>query len=69
MKMEAIVHSLHDAAMVEIVEHTDNNHCLARYDGKLCTAIFKLYRRIALKRPKLSCIAFLRRDRVISLPF
>ena len=21
-------------------EATDNNHCLARYDGKLCTAIF-----------------------------
>lgn len=40
MKTEAIVHSLQDAAMVEIVEHTDNNHCLARYKGKLCTAIF-----------------------------
>ena len=38
--IEAIVHSLRDLAMVEIVEHTDNNHCLARYDGKLCTAIF-----------------------------
>lgn len=37
---EAIVHSLRELAMVEIVEHTDNNHCLARYDGKLCTAIF-----------------------------
>lgn len=37
---EGIVHSLRDLAMVEIVEHTDNNHCLARYDGKLCTAIF-----------------------------
>ena len=36
---EGIVHSLRDLAMVEIVEHTDNNHCLARYDGKLCTAI------------------------------
>ena len=40
MKTEAIVHSLRDLAMVEIVEHTDNNHCMARYDGKLCTAIF-----------------------------
>lgn len=40
MKTEAIVHSLRDLAMVEIIEHTDNNHCLARYDGKLCTAIF-----------------------------
>lgn len=40
MKTEAIVHSLRDVAIVEIVEHTDNNHCLARYDGKLCTAIF-----------------------------
>ena len=38
--IEAIVHSLRDLAMVEIVEHTDNNHCMARYDGKLCTAIF-----------------------------
>ena len=42
---EGIVHSLRDLAMVEIIEqeiieHTDNNHCLARYDGKLCTAIF-----------------------------
>ena len=37
---EGIVHSLRDLAMVEIVEHTDNNHCLARYDGKLCTEIF-----------------------------
>ena len=36
---EGIVHSLRDLAMVEIIEHTDNNHCLARYDGKLCTAI------------------------------
>ena len=26
MKTEAIVHSLRDLAMVEIVEHTDNNH-------------------------------------------
>ena len=40
MKTEAIVHSLRDLAMVEIVEHTDNNNCLARYDSKLCTAIF-----------------------------
>ena len=40
MKTEAIVHSLRDLAMVEIVEHKDNNRCLARYDGKLCTAIF-----------------------------
>ena len=40
MVIEAIVHSLRDLAMVEIVEHTDNNHCMARYDGKLCTAIF-----------------------------
>ena len=38
MKTEAIVHSLRDVAIVEIVEHKDNNHCLARYDGKLCTA-------------------------------
>ena len=37
---EGIVHSLRDLAMVEIIEHTDNNHCFARYDGKLCTAIF-----------------------------
>ena len=37
---EGIVHSLRDLAMVEIIERTDNNHCLARYDGKLCTAIF-----------------------------
>ena len=37
---EGIVHSLRDLAMVEIIEHTDNNHCLARYDGKLCTAFF-----------------------------
>lgn len=37
---EGIVHSLRDLAMVEIIENTDNNHCLARYDGKLCTAIF-----------------------------
>ena len=37
---EGIVHSLRDLAMVEIVEHKDNNHCQARYDGKLCTAIF-----------------------------
>ena len=37
---EGFVHSLRDLAMVEIIEHTDNNHCLARYDGKLCTAIF-----------------------------
>ena len=36
---EGIVHSLRDLAMVEIIEHTDNNHCLARYDGKLCTAM------------------------------
>ena len=35
MKTEAIVHSLRDVAIVEIVEHKDN-----RYDGKLCTAIF-----------------------------
>ena len=40
MKTEAIVHSLRDVAIVEIVEHKDNNHCLAWYDGKLCTAIF-----------------------------
>ena len=40
MKTEAIVHSLRDVAIVEIVEHKDNNHCLARYDDKLCTAIF-----------------------------
>ncbi len=37
---EGFVHSLRDLAMVEIIEHTDNNHCLAWYDGKLCTAIF-----------------------------
>ena len=37
---EGFVHSLRDLATVEIIEHTDNNHCLARYGGKLCTAIF-----------------------------
>ena len=38
--VDAMVHSLKGLAEVEIVEHKDNNHCLARYDGKLCTAIF-----------------------------
>jgi len=38
--IEAMVHSLNDLAEVVIVEHTDNNQCLARYNGKLCTAIF-----------------------------
>lgn len=40
---EAMVHSLNSLAEVEIVEHKDNNHCLARYNGKLCTAIFNPY--------------------------
>lgn len=38
--VEAMVHSLKGLAEVEIVEHKDNNHCLARYNCKLCTAIF-----------------------------
>lgn len=38
--VEAMVHSLKGLAEVEIVEHKDNNHCLARYNGNLCTAIF-----------------------------
>ena len=38
--VDAMVHSLKGLAEVEIVEHKDNNHCLARYIGKLCTAIF-----------------------------
>ena len=38
--VDAMVNSLKGLAEVEIVEHKDNNHCLARYNGKLCTAIF-----------------------------
>ena len=38
--VDAMVHSLYSLAEVEIVEHKDNNHCLAQYNGKLCTAIF-----------------------------
>lgn len=39
-EIEAVVHSLKGLALVEIVEHKNNNHCLARYNGKLCTAVF-----------------------------
>lgn len=38
--VDAMVNSLKGLAEVEIVEHKDNNHCLARFNGKLCTAIF-----------------------------
>ena len=38
--VDAMVHSLKGLAEMEIVEHKDNNHCLARYNGMLCTAIF-----------------------------
>ena len=41
--VDAMVNSLKGLAEVEIVEHKDNNHCLARYNGKLCTAIFNPY--------------------------
>ena len=41
--VDAMVNSLKGLAEVEIVEHKDNNHCLARYNGKLCTAIFNSF--------------------------
>lgn len=39
-KTKAYVHSLNKKAEVIIVEHIDNNHCKAIYNGLLCTAIF-----------------------------
>ena len=39
-EIEAMVHSLKDKAKVKIIEHKDNNHVIAEYDGKRCTAIF-----------------------------
>lgn len=40
MKVLAMVHSLKDLAEVEIIEHKDNNHVTAMYNGVKCTAVF-----------------------------
>lgn len=38
---EAVIHSLHGGVdTVTILSHADNNHCLAEYKGKICTAIW-----------------------------
>ena len=41
--VEAMVHSLNSLAEVEIVEHKDNNHCLARYNGKLVITMSMIF--------------------------
>ena len=43
MKVMAMVHSLGALAEVEIIEHKDNNHVIAEYNGKRCTAVFNLF--------------------------
>lgn len=43
MKVLAMVHSLESKSEVEILEHSDNNHVIALYNGKKCTAIFNPY--------------------------
>ena len=40
MKVMAMVYSLNALAEVEIIEHKDNNHVIAEYDGKRWTAVF-----------------------------
>lgn len=37
----AVIHSLNGkTASAKILRHEDNNHCLAEYDSKICTAIW-----------------------------
>ena len=43
MKVMAMVHSLGALAEVEIIGHKDNNHVIAEYNGKRCTAVFNIF--------------------------
>lgn len=40
----AMIHSINSYGIAEIVSHKDNNHVIAKYQGKRCTAIFNIFR-------------------------
>lgn len=42
-KVRAMVHSLNNLAEVTIIQHIDNNHVIAEYKGKRCTAVFNVF--------------------------
>ncbi len=44
LETEAVIHSLNGALdTVTIISHKDNNHCLAVYKGKICTAVWNQF--------------------------
>lgn len=42
-KVLAMVHSLNALAEVEIIEHKDNNHVVAKYNDSYYTAVFNVF--------------------------
>lgn len=40
---QAMIHSLGEIRDVLILEHRDNNNCVAEYNGFRCTAVYNLY--------------------------
>lgn len=42
-KVKAMVNTLDDLDEVEIISEKDNNHVIARYNGKLYTAIYNIF--------------------------
>ena len=40
---KAMIHSLKEVREVQILEQTDNNHVIAEYDGKKCTAVYNVF--------------------------
>lgn len=40
---QAVIHSLGEIHEVLIIEHIDNNNCIAEYNGLRCTAVYNLF--------------------------
>lgn len=43
IKIQAMIHSLHDKDEAMIISHTDNNNVVAEYKGQRCNAIYNIF--------------------------
>lgn len=43
-EVTAVIHSIGSYGTAKIISHRDNNHVIAEYQGKRCTAVFNIFR-------------------------
>lgn len=42
-EVRAVIHSMNSFGVAKIISHKDNNHVIAMYQGKRCTAVFNVF--------------------------